>query len=116
MCDFRNSNSSWNSKDAIEIRGVLHRTCYTCDKSIGLRIENAIILVVSENELPRVKKWHVILKRCKGHTHKGHREKVLKVMNFRYVQGVFRELWGVSGYFQGVFPFALSGMPFGSFE
>ena len=30
-----------------------------------------------------------ILERCKGHTHKGHREKVLKVMNFRVFSGCF---------------------------
>ena len=34
--------------------------------------------------------------RCKGHTQKGHIEKVLNVMNFR----IFRVF---SGYFQGIF-------------
>ena len=37
--------------------------------------------------------------RRKGHTHKGHREKVLNVMNFRILRGVFRVF---SGSFQGV--------------
>ena len=37
-----------------------------------------------------------ILERCKGHTHKGHREKVLNIMNFRVFSGYFR---GVSGFF-----------------
>ena len=54
-----------------------------------------------------------MLERCKGHTQKGHREKVLKVINFRvfsrYFQGVFREFQEFSGCFQGVFPYALSG-------
>ena len=60
------------------------------------------------------------LERCKGHTHKGYREKALNVMNFRIFQGVFRvfsgHFHGVSGFFsvfsgcfQGVFPYALSG-------
>ena len=35
--------------------------------------------------------------RCKGHTHKEHREKVLRVMNFRVFSGYFQ---GVSGYLQ----------------
>ena len=39
------------------------------------------------------------LEGCTGHAHKEHREKVLKVMNFRDCQGVFRVF---SGYFQGV--------------
>ena len=34
--------------------------------------------------------FETILKRCKGHAHNGHREKVLKVMNFRVFPGVFR--------------------------
>ena len=57
---------------------------------------------------------------CKGHTHKGHREKVLKVMNsrdfpgcfqgdFRVFLGYFMEFQEISGHFQGVFPYALSG-------
>ena len=61
-----------------------------------------------------------LLGRGKGHTHKGHGEKVLKVMNFRVFsrcfQGIFRglrEFQGIfrvfSGCFQGVFPYALSG-------
>ena len=41
---------------------------------------------------------------CKGHTHKGHRQKVLRATSFRvfsrYFQVVFRIF---SGYFQGVF-------------
>ena len=41
----------------------------------------------------------IYFERCKGHTHKGHREKVLKVII---------SIQGVSGYFQGVFPYALS--------
>ena len=64
------------------------------------------------------------LERCQGHTHKGHREKVLNVVNFRIFQGVFgvfsgyfqvffRIFHGVfmvfSGCFQGVFPYGLSG-------
>ena len=55
---------------------------------------------------------------CKGHTHKGHREKVLNVMNFRVFSGYFQGVFGVfsgslrkfqesfrafSGCFQGVF-------------
>ena len=45
-----------------------------------------------------------VLKRRKGHTHKGHREKALKVMKFRLFFRVF------SRYFQGVsVPYALSG-------
>ena len=63
--------------------------------------------------------------RCKGHTHKGHREKVLNVMNFRIFQGVFRVF---SGCFQGVFrvfqcvfqgvffPMPFPGLPFGPFQ
>ena len=43
----------------------------------------------------------------KGHTHKGHREKVLKVVHFRdfsgCFRGIFRELQGISGCFQGCF-------------
>ena len=31
-----------------------------------------------------------IVERCKGHTHKGHRENVLKVMNIRVFQGASR--------------------------
>ena len=32
---------------------------------------------------------HPSLEGCKGHTHKGHREKVLKVMNFKVFSGCF---------------------------
>ena len=42
------------------------------------------------------------LERCKGHTHKGHREKVLNVMNFWIFQGVFGVFSGVFRYFPGV--------------
>ena len=67
------------------------------------------------------------LERCKGHTHKGHREKVLNVMNFWIFQGVFGVFSGCfevfSGsfsIFQGVFrvffPMPFSGMPFGPFQ
>ena len=69
-----------------------------------------------------------ILERCKGHTHKGHREKILNVTLisgfFRvfsgYFQGVFREFQGISGNFQGVFrvffPMPFPGLPFGPFQ
>ena len=54
------------------------------------------------------------LERCKGHTHKGHGGKELKVMNFRvfsgYSQGVFRELQDILRVF---FPMPFPGMPFG---
>ena len=57
------------------------------------------------------------LERCKGHTHKGHREKYWK-SEFQGVSIVF------SGYFQGIlrvvfrvfFPMPFPGMPFGSFQ
>ena len=64
------------------------------------------------------------LERCKGHTHKGHREKALNVMNFRIFQGVFRVFSGYfqdfSGCFQGVFrvffPMPFPGMPLDPFK
>ena len=48
-------------------------------------------------------KWiykEYLLERCKGHAHRGHREKVPNVMSFWIFQGVFRVF---SGCFQGVF-------------
>ena len=64
------------------------------------------------------------LERCKRHTHKGYREKVLKVMNFGvfsgWFQGNFRVFPGsfrvfsrylqyVFSVFSGCFPYALFG-------
>ena len=51
------------------------------------------------------------LEGCKGHTHKGHRDKVLKVVNFSDFQGVFRYFQGVSRYFS-VFCKCFSLCPF----
>ena len=50
----------------------------------------------------------ILLEGCKGHTHKGHRENVLKVMNFRVVfsrsfQGVFRVFSSNFRVFSGCF-------------
>ena len=60
------------------------------------------------------------LERCKGHTHKGHREKALNVMNFQIFQGIFRVLSGSFRIFQGIFrvffPMPFPGMPFGPFQ
>ena len=58
--------------------------------------------------------WFHSLEGCKGHTHKGHREKKLNVMTFSDFSGCFQGVFGgvfrvFSGCFQGVFPYALSG-------
>ena len=53
------------------------------------------------------------LEGCKGHAHKGHREKVLKVMNFRDFQGVFSVF---SGIFRVFFSMPFPGLPFGPFQ
>ena len=46
------------------------------------------------------------LTRCKGHTHKGHREKVLKVVTFRIFSGLCQ------GIFRVFFPMPFLGVPF----
>ena len=64
---------------------------------------------------------HANLERCKGHTQKGHRE---KVQDFRIFQGVFRVFSGCfrgvscgfrvfSGCFRGVFPMPFPNTSFG---
>ena len=71
---------------------------------------------------PLLDRSHPFLERCKGHTHKGHREKVLNVMNFRIFQGVFGVFSGSFRFriFQGVFrvffPMPFPGMLFGPFQ
>ena len=55
-----------------------------------------------------------IWKRAKGHTHKGHREKVPKVMNLMVFSGCFRGIFGkfegISGVFRVFFPVPFPGM------
>ena len=55
--------------------------------------------------------------RVARHTHKGHREKILKVTNLRVfsgcLQGIFREFQGV---FRVFIPMPFPGMPFGPFQ
>ena len=60
-------------------------------------------------------------KGAKGIPHKGYREKVLKVMNFRDSQGVFQGIFReFSGDFQAIFRvffhMSFPGMPFGPFQ
>ena len=70
--------------------------------------------------LPKPHRTRPFLERCKGHTHKGHREKVLSVMNFRIFKGVFGVCSGYfqvfSGSFRVSFPMPFPGMPFGPFQ
>ena len=71
-------------------------------------------IVILRRKLPsHFTNVHNCLERCQGLTHKGLREKVLKVMNFRvfsgYFQGVFRVFQGV---FRVFFPMPFAGMPF----
>ena len=62
------------------------------------------------NHFPANRNRHP-LEGCKGHTHKGHRDKVLQAMNFMAFsscfQGVFRVFEGIFRVFSWYFPYAL---------
>ena len=63
----------------------------------------------------------MVWKGAKGIAHKGHREKVLKVMSCRAFsgcfQGIFVDFEGIfSVWFRVFFPMPFPGMPFGPFQ
>ena len=99
----------WQFKGDRCDKGVPAHVCNYAEETIAKTDSQGTLFVIMSCE-------RVHLEGCRGaYTHKGQSEKVLKVMTFRVFPGCFKGIFRVfsesfiSGCFQGVLPYALSG-------